>query len=83
MGPGRGRSGEALRVALRRATSTTTVHYYLQGFTRSTDLIRLLSSPADAGTVVNTEVGPGRRRAVVAIRYTSGGKPRTGWATTA
>ena len=54
--------------ALRRASSTTTAHYYLQGFTRSTDLIRLLSSPADAGTVVNTEVGPGHA-AVVAIRY--------------
>jgi pimeloyl-ACP methyl ester carboxylesterase len=54
--------------ALRRASSTTTAHYYLQGFTRSTDLIRLLSAPADAGTVVNTEVGDDHA-AVVAIRY--------------
>jgi pimeloyl-ACP methyl ester carboxylesterase len=54
--------------ALRRAVSTVTTHYYLQGFTRSTNLIRLLTAPPGAGTVVNTEVGDGHA-ALVAIRY--------------
>ena len=51
-----------------RAVSDTTTHYYMQNFTHSTDLVRLLTSPPDAGTVVNTETGPDHAAAVV-IRY--------------
>ena len=53
---------------LTRAVSQTTTHYYMQNFTRSSDLVRLLSAPPDAPTVVNTEVGD-NHAAVVAIRY--------------
>ena len=53
---------------LTRAVSDATAHYYMQRFTRSSDLIRLLSAPPDAPTVVNTEVGDGHAAAVV-IRY--------------
>ena len=53
---------------LTRAESDTTAHYYMQRFTRSSDLIRLLSAPPDAPTVVNTEVGDDHAAAVV-IRY--------------
>jgi pimeloyl-ACP methyl ester carboxylesterase len=62
--------------AVTRAVSDATAHYYMQNFTRSSDLIRLLSAPPDAPTVVNTEVGDDHAAAVV-IRYKEwwGGRP--------
>ena len=53
---------------LARAISDTATHYYMQPFLRSQDTIRLLTSPPDAATVVNTEVGD-EHSAIVAIRY--------------
>jgi pimeloyl-ACP methyl ester carboxylesterase len=54
--------------ALQRADSTVQGHLYYQPFIRDDYWVRLLSSPPNAPTVVNTVVGP-NHAAAVAIRY--------------
>ena len=54
--------------AVTRPETPTEVHYYMQPFIRDDHLIRLLIAAPDAGTVVNTAVGPDHAAAVL-IRY--------------
>lgn len=47
--------------------ASTTQHFYMQPFRRSTNLVRLLSGDPDAPTRVNTNVGDGHA-AIIALR---------------
>lgn len=72
---------------LSRPESPALAHYYFQPFIRSDDLIRLLVAAPDAGTTVNTAIGPDHSAAVL-IRYKEwwsdqGAGSDTMWVTTA
>lgn len=60
-------TGAHYEYALSTAESPVTHHLYLQPYVRSSHLARLLSSPPDGPTRVNTNVGPDHT-ALIAIR---------------
>jgi hypothetical protein len=60
-------SGAHLEFALTSPDSPTVHHLYLQPYVRSSDFVRLLSSPPDGTTRVNTNVGDGHA-AIITIR---------------
>ena len=60
-------SGAHYEYVLTAPDSPAQHHLYLQPYVRSSDFVRLLSSPADGATRVNTNIGDGHS-AVIAIR---------------
>lgn len=66
-GPATLETGAHYEYALSSDTSEVTHHLYLQPYLRSSDLVRLLSSPPDGPTRTNTNVGPDHT-ALIAIR---------------
>ena len=75
-GPVEVESGAHYVYVLTSPDSPSQHHLYLQPYVRDSDFVRLLSSPADSPTRVNTNVGEGHS-SVIAIRMREWYAPTT------